>query len=122
MYIFTLLGNIVDSLWHGDIKKDRVQNGVSIEILDINIINKYILPVCEDSTDWQEVIENGEWYTATLNFRKNPHCHKGELKSITFTNSLGQNAICEVGDNLLDLLCYDYLDDLYFELCDEIML
>lgn len=121
MYIFTLLGNIIDGLWYGDIKKNRVQDGVDIEISDHNIINKYILPVCEDSADnWQEVIENDEWYTVTLNFRKNPH--KNELKSITFTNSLGQNAICEVGDNLLDLLCYDYLDSLYFELCSEIML
>lgn len=122
MYIFSLLGIVVDYLRCEEIERNKVDNGVNIEVSGCDLILKYTLLLCEDyANDWCPIVNNGTWHTTTLNFRKNPH-NKGELRSITFENSLGQNVVCEVGDDLLETLSDEIQDGLYFELCDEIIL
>lgn len=124
MDIFTLLGKIIDDIRLGEIK-NRVDNGVDIDINIRDIGEDYLLSLCEDSVDVCDKIRNENRDTVTLGFRKNPQ-GRGELKTVAFESSSGQTAgqivVCEIGEKILESVSEDYFDCLYFELCDEIML
>ena len=120
MSIFTLLGIILDGLMNDDMEVLADDETAEVVIEDANIIDKLIMPLCDD--DASEVVENGEWYQAVLVFGKNRR-GEGEIQTVRFENSLGDEAECEVGDGIITDLVTNFmlLDKLYHRMCDEIM-
>lgn len=114
MNVFTLLGYILDQ----DVEKEEADGIVTVTIDDSEVIARIIAPICNAYTD--EYI-TGSWYQAKLTFGKNLYCNKGEIKSITFEDSYRESLTCEIGEDILDNLTDDVMDDIYFEMCDKIM-
>ena len=121
MKIFTLLGIVVDKIAQlGGVP--RTKDTVYFDIDDTDIIGKYVLPLCDDETEnHYQVIENGEWYKATLVFARNDRNTRGELSSIIFFNSEGDEATCKVGEGICAELASDCTDELYYQICDKIL-
>lgn len=111
MYVFTLLGIVLDMFKDGYIISAK--DGVGFT--DVNTINKYILPLC------YEFCGAGEWKAARINFSRNPHCRKGEIESIVVSDSTGECVVCPVGKSILEEVSEELLDGVYFDICDEIL-
>lgn len=111
MYVFTLLGIVLDMFKDGSLISAK--DGVGFT--DVNTINKYILPLC------CEFCGTGEWKAARINFNRNPHCHKGEIESIAMCDTKGNSIVCPVAQSVLEEVSEDLLDGIYFEMCDEIL-
>ena len=124
MSIFTLLGNVIDGIavdqYEVCLKDDKI---VSIIVEDVDIIVNHILPLCVTLVkERYAVIENGEWYFAQLNFGENPCNKRGELQSVTFVNSENDTVTVPVADEILEELLAISKDELYYKMCDEILL
>ena len=122
MFIFSLLGHLLDNIQDYDFDKNVIDdNHVSVNIHNTDIIGNAILPLCDDIVEERyNVIENGQWYMACLNFGKNPNCNRPELQSITFTNSNGDSCTCNVGEEILKAVSLINKDEPYFTFCTEI--
>ena len=120
MYVFSLLGIVLDGLMANALEVLADDETAEILIDDTRIIDRFIMPLCDE--DVAEVTEKGDWYSATLVFGKNRR-GEGEIQIVRFENSLGDEAECEVGDAIITELVTNYLllDKLYHHICDEIM-
>lgn len=112
MEIFTLLGSVIDGFINEGEMKSKDNGNVTIVVTNSDIINECILPLCDDD------VSNGYWY---LNFGTNPHSGNGELVSITHIFS-GKETTVNVKKRILDRLSIYGLDELYFKMCNEIIL
>ena len=108
MKIFSLLGTILDGLVNDTVAKTRNDNDtVSIEAENINT---YI----------PQVINNDK---VILNFRYNSkYNNRGELFSIVVITSNNVMTTYEVGEKILSEISQSGLDEIYFSMCEEIML
>lgn len=123
MYVFTLLGMIMDGLMNDELEVLSDGGYAEITIEDTDIIDRYIMPLCDDDEEERrEVIDGGSWYQTTLIFGKNRR-GEGEIQIVRFENSVGDAIDCEVGDHIISELATNYmlLDRLYHQICDEIM-
>lgn len=112
MEIFTLLGSVIDGFINEGEMKSKDNGNVTIVVTNSDIINECILPLCDDD------VSNGYW---CLNFGKNPHNGNGELVSVTHIFS-GKETTVNVKKRILDRLSIYGLDELYFKMCNEIIL
>lgn len=127
MKVISLLGMVVDStIINEDGEFDvmfKTDKGVVIRTANVGIIDRYIVPLCENAEDEiRAIIDGGCWYMADLKFGKNPRCNRGELQTVNIFNSEGMRTTCEVGGSILEELSWTVMDDLYFAMCDEIVL
>lgn len=108
MNIFSLLGTILDGLVNDTVTKTRNDNDtVSIEVENINT---YI----PKAVDNDKVI---------LNFRyNNKYNNRGELFSIVVITPNNVVTTYEVGEKILLDISTIGLDEIYFSMCEEIML
>lgn len=108
MNIFGLLGTILDGLVNDTVAKARNDNDtVSIEAENINT---YI----PKAVDNDKVI---------LNFRYNSkYNNRGELFSIVIITPNNVVTTYEVGEKILSEISTIGLDEIYFSMCEEIML
>lgn len=108
MNIFSLLGTILDGLVNDTVVKTRNDNDtVSIEAENINT---YI----PKAVDNDKVI---------LNFRyNNKYNNRGELFSIVVITPNNVVTTYEVGEKILLNISTIGLDEIYFSMCEEIML
>lgn len=108
MNIFGLLGTILDGLVNDTVAKTRNDNDtISIEAENINT---YIPQAVDDD----KVI---------FNFRYNSkYNNRGELFSIVVITSNNAMTTYEVGEKILSEISTIGLDEIYFSMCEEIML
>lgn len=108
MNIFGLLGTILDGLVNDTVAKTRNDNDtVSIETENINT---YI----PKTVDNDKVI---------LNFRYNSkYNNRGELCSIVVITPNNAMTTYKVGEKILSEISTIGLDEIYFSMCEEIML
>ena len=108
MNIFSLLGTILDGLVNDTVVKTRNDNDtVSIEAENINT---YI----------PKAVNNDK---VILNFRYNSkYNNRGELFSIVIITPNNVVTTYEVGEKILSEISTIGLDEIYFSMCEEIML
>lgn len=87
-------------------------------IVDLQLIDNYIIPLCEIADSKFKVVENHN--VAILTFGKNPYNQNGELQSITIENSTGDKTTCHVCKFLSQKLNELYLIDIYYSMCNTI--
>lgn len=126
MKIFSLLGMVVDStIVNMDGKFEtffKTDECAVVRTDNVNIIDRYIMPLCENSgAELHDIISGGRWYMADLKFGRNPHSNRGELQSVDFFNSNNKRTTYEVGSRILEELVESAMDELYFTICDEIL-
>lgn len=116
MYIFAILGQVLDSfVLSGESKFKSEDGSVSVESDDVQI-------VCDCATNFGNDTDS-EWQKVILTFRTNPDCGKGELNWVTFHNlTTGESKTYEVGDLILEGISESGLHCLYFKICENIML
>ena len=117
MHIFALLGIIMDDFMNdGDSKIINDDGTISISVDNENLIHCFILPVCDSQSGYCL----GD--TVLLNFAKNPCNNRGTLDSISFVSKCGVKIMHSVKQELINRLTENALDELYYQICDEIML
>ena len=116
MGIFIILGQVLDSfVLNGESKFKNEDGTVNIESDDVHIVYDCAVNFSDDT--------DNEWQRVVLTFRINPNCGKGELNWVTFYNlTTGESKIYEVGNLILECISESGLHNLYFKICEDIML
>lgn len=113
--IFQLLGMILDDISEESIFLFDWQDEVLvIECNNCNVVNDFILPICEGKIGQQYlVLENCEWFYATIEIATN------HITRIVFTTNSGDNVVCEVESEIyVDI---GWKDDAYYKICQAIV-
>lgn len=121
MFIYTLLAILHDSLWVGNKSCNKIvidNDTVCVIVNNKEIINKIILPFCEDMIE--DFNNEVDWSCVSLTFGKNPFNKRPELQLIYVQDFTGFGYSHKVSNSILQLLASEEKDELYYELCEEI--
>lgn len=121
MFIYTLLAILHDSLWVGNNYCNKVvidNETVCVIVNNKEIINKIILPFCEDMIE--DFNNEVDWSCVSLTFGKNPFNKRPELQLVYVQDSTGFGYSHKVSKSVLQLLASEEKDEIYYELCEEI--
>lgn len=121
MFIYTLLAILHDSLWVGNKSCNKIvidNDTVCVIVNNKEIINKIILPFCEDMIE--DFNNEVDWSCVSLTFGKNPFNKRPELQLVSVQDSTGFGYSHKVSKPVLQLLASEEKDEIYYELCEEI--
>ncbi len=112
--VFTLLGMIIDTTVSDNpvFYISRENDALLVECDDTDIITGMILPLCNDKV--YQFLERCNWFVAILKITKN------HIAEIIFENDLGESSVCDIGEDLLNILADWGVDDTYLKICQEI--
>ena len=112
--VFTLLGMIIDTTVSDDpvFYISRENDALLVECDDTDIITGMILPLFNDKV--YQFLERCNWFVAILKITKN------HIAEIIFENDLGESSVCDIGEDLLNILADRGVDDTYLKICQEI--
>lgn len=112
--VFTLLGMIIDATVSADpvFYISRENDALLVECDDTDIITRMILPLCNDEV--YQFLERCKWFVAIVKISYN------HIAEIIMENDLGESFPCKIGEDLLNILADQGVDDTYFKICQEI--
>lgn len=120
MYIFTMLGAILDDVLWGTGNLQVKGSDISYQIADEAMLRECIVPLCEDCIGWSdEIADNSIGYVADINFSK-ARSNVWQIESITFTNDYGKSKTYHV--DLSDIVSESCAEELYHIMCYQIAL
>ena len=115
MNILTLVGVILDSIWYyGNEPYKLDDETIVVDFGDINTM---------DALDLYELCHTKKgWNICRVVIGENPHCHRGEIKSIIFKDSFDKVITCNVANKIRKELSAARVDEVYYEMCDRILM
>ena len=115
MFIYTLLAILHDSLWVGNNNCNKVvidNDNVCVIVNNKEIIDKIILPFCEDMIE--DFNNEVDWSCVSLTFGKNPFNKRPELQLIYVQDFTGFGYSHKVSNSILRLLASEEKDEIYY--------